>query len=189
MEALFGILIAAGLAAATAMSSREFISRFARKGKPRSPDLTLDPSELEAVAQSLKTDLVERWAKTLGGTVPDPAPPPPAVIETLSIMKVYGKDLLEEADRIASRAGAERPSKTHVRQAADRIGVLRDRAGAATDLVLAVGSILVGAAASYQVNLWTGGVAAEGAGVWFAVAFAVGGGAIGAAGTLKWRRA
>jgi hypothetical protein len=90
-------------------------------------------------------------------------------------MEIYGKDLLAEANRIARRASAERPSKKHVRQAADRIGVLRDRAGVASDLALAVGSILIGAAVSYQVNLWTGGKATHGAGIWMTVALAAGG--------------
>ncbi|GAA3164066.1 hypothetical protein GCM10010531_15300 [Blastococcus jejuensis] len=72
-------------------------------------------------------------------------------------MDVYGKDLIAEANRIAKRAKAERPSPEHVRQAADRIGILRDRAGAASDLAQAVGSIFIGGAVAFQVNLWTGG--------------------------------
>jgi hypothetical protein len=55
-------------------------------------------------------------------------------------------------------------------------------------LALAVGSILVGAAVSYQVNLWTGGQAAEGVGIWMTVALAAGVGITVAAATMKWRR-
>ena len=104
-------------------------------------------------------------------------------------MDVYGKDLIAEANRIAKRAKAERPSPEHVRQAADRIGILRDRAGAASDLALAVGSIFIGGAVAFQVNLWTGGDAKDGVGLWIAIALAVGVGLVVASAAVKWRRA
>ena len=66
--------------------------------------------------------------------------------------------------------------------------MLRDRAGAATDLGLAVGSILIGAAVSHQVNLWKGGKTAQGIGIWMTLALAVGVGVVVAAATFKWRR-
>lgn len=78
----------------------------------------------------------------------------------VSLMADYMKDLNAEANRIARRLGAETASPAHVRLAADRIGIMRDRAGIVADLCLALGSLLIGVAASYQVNLMTGGQAA-----------------------------
>jgi hypothetical protein len=112
----------------------------------------------------------------------------PAELEALAIMRVYSKDLMAEANRIAKRASAERPSKEHVRLAADRIGLLRDRAGVVSDLALAIGAILIGAAVSYQIHLWTGGRAQDGMGLWMTVTLAVGVGLTVAAVFLKWRR-
>jgi hypothetical protein len=76
-----------------------------------------------------------------------------------------------------------------VRQAADRIGLLRGRAGAASELALAVGSILICGAVAFQVNLGTGGDAKDSVGLWIAIALAVGVGLVVAAAAVKWRRA
>lgn len=178
---IVGVLVS-GLATTTAL--RGFIQR-ARPAK----DLNLDPEALESVADALRQEM---------GTRPGPTTPTepaktgtsdtPAEMEALAIMELYGRDLIAEARRIARRAGAERPSKGHVRLAADRIGVLRDRAGVSADVALVVGSVLVGAAFSYQVNIWTGGSAQEGTGIWFTITLAVGVGVIVAAAAVKWRR-
>lgn len=104
-------------------------------------------------------------------------------------MRVYSRDLMAEANRIAKRAGADRPSKKHVRLAGDRLGVVRDRAGVVSDLALALGAILIGAAASYQINLWTGGRAQEGMGLLMTLILAGGVGLTVAAVFLKWHKA
>jgi len=82
------------------------------------------------------------------------------------ILNAYSKDLASEAERIAKRVNAERPSENHVRLAAERIGVLRDRSGAISDCFLSIGSILAGAGVSFYVNILTGGAAGAGASVW-----------------------
>ena len=66
---------------------------------------------------------------------------------------------------------------------------MRDRAGAASDLALAVGAIFIGGAVAFQVNLWTGGDAKDGVGLWIAIALAVGVGLVVASAAVKWRRA
>lgn len=98
--------------------------------------------------------------------------PSPGEQEAKVILNAYSKELALEAERIAKRVNAERPSKNHVRLAAERIGVLRDRSGAISDCFLSIGSILAGAGLSFFVNILTGGAAGAGASVW-AVACAV----------------
>ena len=181
VAAIVGVLASA---VGTSGVLREFIQR-ARPAK----DLNLDPRALQSVADTLRQEMGSKTGPT-PPTEPGKAPSSdsPAEIEALAIMELYGRELIAEARRIAWRAGAERPSKKHVRQAADRIGVLRDRAGVSADVALAIGSLLVGAAVSYQVNLWTGGTAQSGTGIWFTITLAVGVGVIVAAAAIKWRR-
>ena len=90
--------------------------------------------------------------------------------------------------RIAKRARSERPSKQHVRMAADRIGMLRDRAGVASDAALGIGSVLMGAAASYLVTIRTGGEASGPMDLAAVVALSLGIGLSVAAVVVKWRR-
>lgn len=116
-----------------------------------------------------------------------PTPTTAAQAEAIAIMKVYMRDLLAEAARIAKRVGAEQPSKDHVKNAADRIGVLRNRVGVIADIVFGLGSILLGVGISFQINLSTGGDAADGSGVWIAAATVLGGVLIGSAAVAKWR--
>lgn len=102
-----------------------------------------------------------------------------------TIMKAYVKDLTAEASRIARRFGSESPSPRHVGEAASRIGILRSRTSAWTDIALGLGSLLIGAASAYQINLWTGGTPAKDSGLVMAAVFGVGMGLFVAAGTLK----
>lgn len=83
-------------------------------------------------------------------------------VEARRILTVYAKDLRREAARIAKRMGAEAPTPAHMRAAASAIGIMRQRASAAADIGLAVGGLVVGGAASFGINLWTGGKAAPG---------------------------
>jgi hypothetical protein len=179
LVALVSILGAAGSSLGVVEVVRAFVRRDAsdQLGLAALNDADIDEA-LEAFRKELKPG---------GGSAPGLAKTP-GELEMAAIMQVYGKELVAEAKRIAKRANAERPSKEHVRQAADRIGILRDRAGVASDLALAVGSILIGAAVSFQVNLWTGGDASDGVGLWMAIALAVGVGIVVAAGAIKWRR-
>ena len=176
------ILVALAASALSSLGVLEALAALLRRRTPVRADLTLDAEEIEALADHMRAELTH----SAGGAPPKPRTP--AEVEALAIMQVYGRELLAEAHRIAKRASSERPSADHVRQAADRIGVLRDRAGVTADLALAVGSILIGAAVSYQVNLWTGGEAADGIGIWIALTLAVGVGAVVAAAAIKWRR-
>ena len=144
-------------AAASSLGATEALRAFVRRGNAVRVDLTLDAQELDAATHILREELSQARSGGGGAGASTTKESTPAELEALAIMEVYGKELLAEADRIAKRASAERPSKKHVRQAADRLGVLRDRAGVSADLALAFGSILIGAAVSYQVNLWTGG--------------------------------
>lgn len=90
----------------------------------------------------------------------------PGERETKAILDAYSKELNSEAQRIAKRVNAERPSKKHVRLAAERIGILRDRSGAISSICLSLGSILAGGGISFYVNIVTGGVPATGAAPW-----------------------
>lgn len=105
---------------------------------------------------------------------PDPAPSPAAIAEAMAILEQFGRELTMESSRLARRYKAEHPSADHVREAASNIGLLRSRAGVLADVSLGVGGILLGAAAAYQVNLLTGGIAAEGSGTWAAIALGTG---------------
>lgn len=119
---------------------------------------------------------------------PDPAPSPAATGEAMAILEQFGRDLTTESSRLARRYKAEHPSAAHVREAASNIGLLRSRSGVLADVSLGVGGILLGAAAAYQVNLLTGGIAAEGSGVWAAIALGTGV-ALFVGGTLtKWHK-
>lgn len=150
-----------------------------RRPPPKSALAAIDDQDVDEAIQEIRES-----ERTQGSDYA----PSPGDLEARAIVSVYGKELIAEAQRIAKRANAERPSDKHVRQAADRIGILRDRAGAAADLALAVGSILVGGAIAFQVNLWTGGSAKDGVGLWVVLAFAIGVGLASAAGVIKWRR-
>lgn len=104
------------------------------------------------------------------------------------ILRDYATDLRKEASRIAKRAGAEHPSAAHARLAADRLGILRERASILADIGLGIGGLLLGAAISYGINLWTGGTAEPGTapmvmivGTFGAVIFAI-------SATVKWVR-
>lgn len=169
------------------IASRAWIQAAGRSGRALA-NKAIDNRELDFATRTLREEFLASTsgAGTAGGATAEP--PTAAELEVMAIMKVYGKDLFAEANRIARRANADAPSKKHVRQAADRIGVLRERSGVASDLFLAVGSILVGAAVSYQINLWTGGTASSGVALAMIVCFAIGVGFVVGAGTVKWRR-
>lgn len=112
----------------------------------------------------------------------------PAEVEAQAILTAYSKDLGSEAKRIANRVNAERPSKKHVRQAAERIGILRDRSGVISDTCLTLGSVLGGAGISFYVNIATGGAANPALEPWATGCLVVGTGfAVGAV-VIKWRR-
>lgn len=173
----------------TALSSAgafEAIRAFVRRDIKDVELAPLDQDEVDEALVALRNRLDGGGGAST--TAKPPPNPTPGELEARAIMAVFSEELTDEARRVAKRAKAERPSAEHVRVAADRIGVLRDRAGAASDLALALGSILVGAAVSYQVNLLTGGEGSSGAGLWAAIALAVGVGIVVAAGAVKWRR-
>jgi hypothetical protein len=107
--------------------------------------------------------------------------------EAQTILKQYAIDLNQEAARIAKRAGADLPSATHVRIAADRVGILRKRSGAVADIGLAVGSVLLGASIAYWVNLQTGGTAKPGSQTYAVIALSLGVALFVGAGTVKWK--
>lgn len=178
------------LVAASAVSSAGVlvaIRAFTGRNTDDAVMATIDDQDVDEALQALRDRLTEGGSGSGTPAAPE-VTPSPGELEARAILDVYAKELSAEAKRVAKRAKAERPSKEHVRQAADRIGILRDRAGVASDLALAIGSIFVGAAVSYQVNLWTGGLATNGFGWWMALALAVGVGAIVAAIAIKWRR-
>lgn len=176
------------LAAASSAGVLEAIRAFIRRDSDDAEVATIDDREVDEALLALR-DRLTNGGSGGGGSPTSELSPSPGELEAQAILEVYAKELSAEARRIAKRAKAERPSTDHVREAADRIGILRDRAGVASDLALAVGSILIGAAVSFQVNLWTGGHAADGVGLWMAIALAVGAGIVVAAGAIKWRRA
>lgn len=142
--------------------------------------VAIDRDELDAA--------FEEALKELSGSETASRPSPRGKAEALAIMHVYIRDLLEEATRIAKRTGAEVPSDKHVRVAADRIGILRSRAGFVSDVSLGFGSVLLGGAFAFQVNLWTGGQAAEGSSIYAVGGLAVGIGLFVAAAMAKWRQ-
>ena len=187
MEPAFLAVVTSALAAVSSAGVLEALRAFIRRDSDDGALASIDDREVDEALLALRDQLTE--GGTGGGTASKPAPAPsPGELEARAILDVYAKELSAEAKRVAKRAKAERPSKDHVRQAADRIGILRDRAGVASDFTLAFGSILIGAAVSFQVNLWTGGHAADGVGLWMAIALAVGAGIVVAAGVIKWRR-
>lgn len=185
-----GVEILAALVAAAASSTAVMglVRAFIRRDTGDSAHASIDDHEVDEVLAALRNKLTEAGGAGGGSDQRPATAPTPGELEARVIMDLYGKDLIAEAKRIAKRANAERPSKGHVRQAADRIGILRDRAGVASDLALALGSILIGGAVAFQVNLWTGGEANDGIGLWVAVGLATGVGIVVAAGTIKWRR-
>jgi hypothetical protein len=165
------------------------------RDRRRSPkaNLTLSSEELDAATRVLREEFSQTRTGSPGGAgAGSPTSTPtqtPAELEALAIMSVYGKNLMAEANRIAKRAGAERPSKKHVRLAAERVGPVRDQPGVVPDLALAVGAILIGAAVSYQINLWTGGRSQDaGVGLLMALLLAAGVGLTVTAVFLKWRK-
>lgn len=91
-----------------------------------------------------------------------------------AIIRSYMRELMAESSRIAKRLGAESASPRHVSQAAERIGVMRSRTSVWTDSLLGVGTLLVGAAASYQISLATGGTADSHWGLPMALIFGLG---------------
>lgn len=185
LDLLTVLIASAGSAIAASGALRTFI----RARSADNAESTLNDREVAEALQGLRARLTPPHQAATGESDADErTTATPAELEAMAIMEVYGKELIAEAKRIAKRASAERPSKSHVRQAADRIGILRDRAGVASDVALGLGSILIGGAVSYQVNLVTGGEAAQGSGVWIAMTLAVGVGVVVAAVTIKWRR-
>lgn len=135
----------------------------------------VEPSEaqIKAVESQILPALEEALTKA---PEPDPTRRPTKAGEGTAeaIMGAYVRDLMAEASRIARRVGAESPSPKHVELAASRIGILRARASVWTDVLLAFGTLLIGSAASYQINLATGGEAAPHWGVPMALTLAVG---------------
>ena len=181
------ILLAVAASALSSGAVASAVRAFIRRDVGDVALSVIDDNDVDEALVALRERLV-------GGPAGDGAPRrassalSPGELEAQAILSVYARELSVEAQRVAKRAKSERPSKDHVRQAADRIGILRDRAGVATDFALALGSILVGAAVSFQVNLWTGGQPADGIGPWMAITLAVGVGIVVAAGVIKWRR-
>jgi hypothetical protein len=151
-----------------------------RSARPSEADIAITQDELSEALEA--------------ATEPEPIVEPSALPtssgkdEALVLVSVYMRDVVTEAGRIAKRLGAERASDVHIRQAAARIGIMRSRAGAVADISLALGSLLVGGAVSYQVNLWTGGEPASGAGLYAICAFGLGVGTLVAGGMAKWLR-
>ena len=164
MEDLLTLFLTAASVSAVA---NYLVSRFARRG--------VEPTaaQLKAIEDEIGPALEEALAR-----VPEPEeilrPTSGAEGAMKAIMRAYMQDLAAEASRIARRFGAESPSPRHVSQAASRIGILRSQASAATDALLGFGTLLIGAAASYQINLVTGGTPAPGWGVPMALVFGTG---------------
>lgn len=148
-----------------------------------------EPSDAEvAQAQSLAN---EAWQRTRGVEPSHGAPqstprPQGADAEAARILTAYAEDLRSEAARIARRAGADVASGTHVRLAADRLGILRQRSSAVADIGLGVGGILLGGAISYVINLLTGGDENAEAEPWVLLVGAVGLAVFVVAATVKW---
>lgn len=189
MDLEFGALLTMLVTALSSAGAAGAIRAFIRRDIKDVQLAPIDQRDLHETLIALR-DRLDQGGE-VGGTPeestskPDPTP---GELEARAIMTVFSQELTEEARRVAKRAKAERPSPEHVRVAADRIGVLRDRAGAASDFALAVGSIFVGGAVAFQVNLMTGGEATDGTGLWAAIALAVGVGIVVAAGVIKWRK-
>ena len=151
-----------------------------RSAQPSEAELAVTQGELElALAAAME-----------GRPTVEPESPPTSKgkDEALLLMSTYMRDLTTEAGRIAKRFGAEGASDVHVREAAARIGILRSRAGVIADLSLALGSLLLGVALSYQVNVWTGGTPSERAGVYAALSLSLGVGLFVWAATMKLRQ-
>jgi len=160
------------------------VQRLVRKNVHAEPALLPDPVEVEVAYNEALDDLPTH---STGPGEPPAEPTSSGKAEVLAILRVYMRDLVAEANQVARRAGSEQPSKKHVRMAADRIGILRSRAGAVADLALALGAVLVGVGVSYEVNLWTGGVPGQHTGLYAAIAFGAGVGLSVGAGVVKWR--
>lgn len=107
-------------------------------------------------------------------------------VQAARILAAYAEDLRGEARRIAKRTGADEPSATHVRLAADRLGILRQRSSALVDIGLGLGGLLIGAASSYMVNIVTGGQENPSAEPWVILIGAGGLVLFVAAATIKW---
>jgi hypothetical protein len=187
MDPLLASIAAASLPTATSAILRRFSG-----GKSEISNPTLDREEVDQATRVLREEFSRTETAGSGGTGSGSptavSTQTPAELEALAIMRVYAKDLTTEANRIAKRASADRPSKRHVRLAADRLGLVRDQAGVVSDVSLAVGAILIGAAVSYQINLWTGGQAQDGMGLVMTLTLAVGVGLTVAAIVLKVRK-
>jgi hypothetical protein len=130
---VWGAIAAVVFSSLSALLSIETVRTFVSRAKPKGVNLVLGPVEIEWASDVVREELqqAELIAANAAGSTPAPpeTPATPAEIEALAIIEIYREELLAEAGRIAKRANAERPSKAHVRQAADRIGILRDRAG------------------------------------------------------------
>lgn len=180
-DSFSAVAAAAASAAAAGSGLIAVLSKvFRDRSTKQQAELQLDDLD-KAVAERIKQIYEEDGART-------PAPTP-GEVEAQAIMDTYSRELVAEARRIAKRANAERPSKKHMRLAADRIGILRDRAGVLSDLSLSIGSILIGGAVSFQVNLGTGGEPNEALVPWIIGGLATGVGFVVSAATTKWRRA
>lgn len=172
-EFLLQLIMAAGVAAA----ANAVMVQLVRRGAPTA-------SQRKAIEDEIGPALEEALAAP-----PEPEqslrPTSAGELAVQTIMKAYVKDLTAEASRIARRFGSDSPSPVHVGEAASRIGILRSRTSAWTDIVLGLGSLLIGAALAYQINLWTGGAPAKDSGLVMAAVFGVGMGLFVAAATLK----
>lgn len=178
-------------ALASAGTAQWVTSLFARRARESSgPRIEVTKRELEAALDEAVTH-VEAPATPTPASEPVIADQPATSAgkrEALALVEVYMRDLLAEASRIAKRLGAESASAVHVREAAARIGILRSRTGVAADIILAIGSLLIGVAISYYVNLWTGGRPVAGTAVYALVSLASGVALFTWAATSKWNQ-
>jgi hypothetical protein len=106
--------------------------------------------------------------------------------EATKILASYARDLGEEANRIARQFGALEASPKHVQMAATRIQLQRTRSSVGADLLLAVGSMLIGLGGGFWVNLASGGRDPHTVGPWAVAALVVGVAMFASGATAKW---
>ena len=170
-------LIAAGGSTAVADAVSKLLARSTK------------PSKEEAKAVEAEVgNAVEEAVASIDPQLAEHRPSEKGKAAAVAIMNAYMDELIAEAARVAKRAGSEEASDTHVEVAATRIGILRSTASAWSDACLAIGSLLVGGAFAYQINLWTGGTAKPESGLPIALALGVGIGLMATGLTLKGKR-
>lgn len=116
LELVVALLASAASSGAVASAIRAFVRRDIEDVELA----PIDDHDVDEALVALREELRSGGSAT-GGPSGEASPAPsPGELEAQAIMRVYAKELTTEAKRIAKRAKAERPSKDHVRQAADR---------------------------------------------------------------------